>query len=107
MSSFFCILAFNKIHENSEMKIAIITGAASGIGAACAAEFASKNYQVIGVDCQQPVEKTTTNVFYQYHIVDLSKMDEISAFVEKVSKTVEYVDVLVNCAGKTSILPFS
>uniref|UniRef100_A0A914X4Z3 SDR family oxidoreductase n=1 Tax=Plectus sambesii TaxID=2011161 RepID=A0A914X4Z3_9BILA len=88
------------------MKIAVITGAASGIGAACAAEFAAKKYQVIGVDIQQPVEKPTADVFLEYHTVDLSKMAQIDEFVEKISKTIDHVDVVVNCAGLTIVKPF-
>jgi len=87
-------------------KIAIITGAASGIGAACATEFFAKNYQVIGVDIQKPVEKASENVFHQFHLVDLSKLTDITAFVEKMSGTIDHVDVLVNCAGLTIVKPF-
>jgi len=39
-----------------EKRVALITGAASGIGAACAVRFAQEGAEVAGVDVQKPVD---------------------------------------------------
>ena len=41
-------------------RVALITGAASGIGAACAARFAEEGAVIAGVDVQKPVDASWT-----------------------------------------------
>uniref|UniRef100_A0A914X8J9 SDR family oxidoreductase n=1 Tax=Plectus sambesii TaxID=2011161 RepID=A0A914X8J9_9BILA len=81
------------------MKFAVITGAASGIGAACVEEFHSHSYKIIGVDVQQPLEISAADLFHQFHIVDIAHVANITDFIAKLSDAVDHVDVLVNAAG--------
>lgn len=77
------------------MKYAVVTGAASGIGAACVEELTSHSYRVIGVDVQQPLQKSSVDLFYEFHIVDLARVANIDEFVAKITDTIDHVDVLV------------
>jgi len=88
------------------MKIAVVTGAASGIGLACAEELHSHNYKIIGVDIQEPLETSIDGVFRLFRIVDIAKMDNITQFVAELSKIIDHVDVLVNSAGIHCRKPF-
>jgi 3-oxoacyl-[acyl-carrier protein] reductase len=82
------------------MKIAVVTGAASGMGAACCVEFAARGYQVIGIDIQEPIASVISReLFLQFHIVNVSKVANIVSVVEEMSKSIDHVDVLVNAAG--------
>lgn len=70
---------------------AVVTGAASGIGAAVAAELAAAGYAVLGLD-KDPctvVEGIVTD------LSDLPRLDTLVAEIEAAGA----VDVLVSCAG--------
>ena len=77
------------------MKIAVITGTAQGIGAACAAKFHQKGYQVIGVDIKDPIESQSAKHFKSHHIVDTGNSADIKKFAEHLSKEISELDVLV------------
>lgn len=73
-------------------RTALVTGAASGIGAAIAKEMTEQGCKVIGVDRQEgshvPLLKG-----------DLSKTSELNDLVAKAQEIVGDIDILVNCAG--------
>lgn len=72
--------------ERLRGKIALVTGAASGIGAGCAAIFAGEGATVIGVDLEQ---------------CDLT--DE--AAVTRFAAGIEHIDILVNAAATAVFKP--
>jgi NAD(P)-dependent dehydrogenase (short-subunit alcohol dehydrogenase family) len=74
--------------EQLRGKVAVVTGAASGIGLALAERLTNEGMQVIGVD----VEGTG-------HVTDVSDYDSVAALAENVFTTVGRVDVLCNNAG--------
>jgi NAD(P)-dependent dehydrogenase (short-subunit alcohol dehydrogenase family) len=86
-------------------KVAFITGAASGIGAACAARFAEEGAIVAGVDLQKPVDdgwsrvqsKSPRSSFQEG--LDVRNESAVAAAVEGAVARFGRIDVLVNAAG--------
>jgi NAD(P)-dependent dehydrogenase (short-subunit alcohol dehydrogenase family) len=87
------------------MKVALITGAARGIGAATARAFASAHYRVIAVDIREPdldrlVGDLTENGASAIGIrADLSESDGLSTLVDRAVNAWGRIDVLVNNAA--------
>ena len=72
------------------MKNVLITGASSGIGAACAELFLSKGYKVYNFDIKKSSNENIDTI-----ICDITN----EASVTKAFSNVKEIDVLVNCAG--------
>jgi NAD(P)-dependent dehydrogenase (short-subunit alcohol dehydrogenase family) len=87
-------------------KVALITGAASGIGAACAARFAREGAAIAGVDLQEPVspadwsavEKLAPAALFRSGL-DVRAEAEVAAAVSAVAASFGRIDILVNAAG--------
>lgn len=75
------------------MKVALVTGAAAGIGRAVAEKFLSEGYQVFGMSRRESCDLTHPN--FTYLSGDISCADDRKRF----SALSERVDVLVNVAG--------
>lgn len=89
-------------------KIALITGAASGIGRSCAELFAKEGATVIITDIdddngQQLTTKIGENSLY-YHLDVKNELDWVS-ITQFVSKQFKHLDILVNNAGITGFVP--
>lgn len=88
-----------------EGKVGIITGAASGIGRACAISFARKGGKVVAVDVNE--DKLKGLVIEIQHIggevigikADVSKKCDVDLVIEETVKKYGKIDVLINCAG--------
>ena len=82
-------------------KIVLITGAASGMGAASAREFAALRAQVVIIDRDSDLaKKVAAEIGANQPIVgDVSDSSFCRQAVERVIKTHGRLDVLVNCAG--------
>jgi hypothetical protein len=78
-------------------KVAVVTGAASGIGSAVAKRFISEGFEVWAMDLKEPADSSLG--FVQ---ADLSDAASLTAAV---SKLPEHIDVLVNAAGVSGLLP--
>ena len=91
----------------SENKVALITGAGKGIGAAIAKEFAKKNYNLIlNYNTSEQMTKELQKILTkQYPIqvicikADISNETEVKRMIEKSLQTFSKIDVLVNNAG--------
>ncbi len=90
---------------NVENKVAIVTGGASGIGAAVVAQFTDLGMKVVIADLdedlggkleQKLVDKGKECLFHQ---LDVSKSDQVSTLVATTLSRYQTIDVLVNCAG--------
>ncbi|XP_057845397.2 short-chain dehydrogenase reductase ATA1 isoform X2 [Cryptomeria japonica] len=85
-----------------EGKVAIITGAARGIGAACAKKFAENGAKVIVADILDEVgRKLCTEIIpsAEYIHCDVSKEEEVAAMVERAVKDYGRLDIMFNNAG--------
>jgi len=87
-----------------EGKRALITGAASGIGAACALRFAQAGAAVAGLDVQQPADpawKEAAELAPRSHfgIADVSDEAQVTEAVAAAREALGGIDILVNAAG--------
>lgn len=75
--------------------VAIVTGAASGLGAGIARSLVSEGYKVIAFD----LKKCTLSGDMHSFKVDVTCEQKIAEAVEEVDFKFKRIDVLVNCAG--------
>jgi meso-butanediol dehydrogenase/(S,S)-butanediol dehydrogenase/diacetyl reductase len=82
-------------------KTALITGGASGMGAACAREFASAGANIVIVDLNGPLAKTVAaEIGAQEPIIgDVSDSAFCNQAVQTALARHGRLDILVNCAG--------
>jgi NAD(P)-dependent dehydrogenase (short-subunit alcohol dehydrogenase family) len=87
-------------------KVALITGAASGIGAACAARFAGEGASIAALDVQEPVEPAAWNATVRAAPgasfrsgVDVRSEAAVAAAVADAAERFGGIDILVNAAG--------
>jgi NAD(P)-dependent dehydrogenase (short-subunit alcohol dehydrogenase family) len=98
--SCYCIF----MSERFEDKIAIVTGAASGIGFATASKFAQEGAQVVAVDIDGPRLQRFTELSGTLHKVDTRVVDvgdslQVKETVAKVLGTYGCINILVNSAA--------
>lgn len=97
----------NTISLGLQGKVVIITGAAQGIGAACAQRFAREGAQVILADVNEAAgQALATELQATYVYCDVASKAQIDALVEKTLARHGRVDVLVNNAGIFKAAPF-
>ena len=83
-------------------RVALVTGAASGIGAACARRFSDEGAVVAGFDLQEPLEDAP---FASFTVGDVRDEAEVRALVRRVADDHGGVDVVLNAAGVVSTGP--
>lgn len=89
-------------------KTALITGAASGIGAEIAKTLFNDGYHVVIADLNEPdflTDLSKDNQRALYLPVDLSKQESCQSLVERVVQEFGSVDILVNNAGFQHVSP--
>jgi NAD(P)-dependent dehydrogenase (short-subunit alcohol dehydrogenase family) len=87
-----------------EGKVTFITGAASGIGAACALRFAREGSRIAGLDVNKDVNDTwkeavKTASESEFETGDVRDEVRVQEVVNSVVERFGHIDVLVNCAG--------
>jgi len=86
-------------------KVAIVTGAASGIGKSCALSFAEKGAKVVIVDLnKRGAEETNLEIQTKsgkaiFIKADVSKKEDVESIVNITENNFGGIDILVNCAG--------
>ncbi|OQV04197.1 hypothetical protein CLAIMM_09115 isoform 2 [Cladophialophora immunda] len=97
-------------------KIALVTGAASGIGLAVTQTFLSEGAKVFGVDFSESNIETASSLLssqsfdpstYRFHYADAADESAVIAFVEKCTQELGGLDVAVLNAGIGKITPIS
>jgi NAD(P)-dependent dehydrogenase (short-subunit alcohol dehydrogenase family) len=87
-----------------EDRVALVTGGASGIGAACVKRFAAEGAIVIGLDVNAvPESEWADRGAQRFVVVDVRNEDSIRAAVSSVVQEQERLDVVVNAAGVEGI----
>ena len=91
--------------RNFRDKICVVSGAASGIGAACARELAQRGAQVVMTDIRADMLGETQKSIEEAggrgesHIVDAADRDAVFALADKVMARHGQVDLVLNNAG--------
>ena len=81
-------------------KVAVVTGASSGIGAACARRLARAGWRVVGISRSGTIEgvpELATNL--SAHSVDITSEADLEALFDRVVEQLGRLDALVNAAG--------
>jgi retinol dehydrogenase-12 len=96
-----------KSRNRLDDKVAIITGGNTGIGYYTALDFARRGAHVI-LACRDlnkadiaaaEIKKLSGNQSVEVQYLDLADLETVRLFVERVSKTLKKVDLLINNAG--------
>jgi NAD(P)-dependent dehydrogenase (short-subunit alcohol dehydrogenase family) len=88
-------------------KVALITGAARGIGKAIALTFARQGAKVVGFDLSPDVQQLSAELGDAFLplIVDVTQEEQIAPALEKSLETFGRIDILVNNAGVVRLSP--
>lgn len=96
------------------MPTAVITGASSGIGKACAFEFASHGFDVVLVArSREKLHIIKQRIERQYGVramvavLDLTRSAAPAKLIEALDQTGIQVEVLINSAGLGDLYPFT
>lgn len=98
--------------NNTENKVALITGGAVGIGAAVAEHLSEQGLTVVLADIhQENAEQTASRLTEQGRqahalALDVSNPDSIASGFAWLNTQLGRCDVLVNCAGVAKVFPF-
>jgi NAD(P)-dependent dehydrogenase (short-subunit alcohol dehydrogenase family) len=97
----------NEIQLGLQGKVVIVTGAAQGIGAACAQRFSREGAKLVLADVNDAAgEALATQLRAIYVHCDVSKQSQIDALVQETLAAHGCIDVLVNNAGIFKAAPF-
>ena len=81
-------------------KVAVVTGAGRGLGAAIATRFAQEGARVLLADLDEETVRATASSLGQRSLrVDVSRRDEVERMIATAAELVGPVDILVNNAG--------
>ena len=87
-------------------KIAIVTGAASGIGLSVSQEFAKSGALVVMTDINvEKLKDEATKIGASYFATDISKQENCKALVDFTNEKYGKVDILINVAGVQTVSP--
>jgi 3-oxoacyl-[acyl-carrier protein] reductase len=92
-------------------RLAVVSGAGSGIGAACAERLAAAGFAVILVGRRSQALEATAAAIAEAtasaHVIclraDVSEPDDVRALAERIGADFEFVDVIVNNAGAPAV----
>lgn len=80
-------------------KVALVTGAAQGIGYACAEALAEDGFKVVLSDIQESVHQAATRLDGTGYVCDMGNVEQITAMFDRIEAEAGPVAALVNNAG--------
>ena len=82
-------------------RIAVVTGAAQGIGLAIASRFLSEGAKVIGIDKNEQALTQFSELHTEFtaHVTDVEDHDSLLSCIEQIAETHGTIHILVNNAG--------
>ena len=80
-------------------RIAVVTGAAGGLGRAISAQLLADGMHVVGLDIDAVGLASMSRAGFSSHVIDLTNADAITAVFAQIAKDHGGVDALVNNAG--------
>lgn len=87
-------------------KVAVVTGGASGIGAAIASAYVTKGATVALLDLDEAaLANTSSTIGASYFQCDVSDAESVNRAVSAVIGSLDRVDILVNSAGIARLAP--
>ncbi|MCO5066323.1 MAG: SDR family oxidoreductase [Rhizobiaceae bacterium] len=87
-------------HHAFQDRVVVVTGAASGIGEACARNFASLGARVVVADLNEASSRKVADVISGHAVkLDVTSADSVEAAAADIEAAVGPVDVLVTSAG--------
>ncbi|MFB7496791.1 SDR family NAD(P)-dependent oxidoreductase [Streptomyces sp. NPDC056161] len=98
--------------QSLKQRVAVVTGAASGIGAAVADAFAAEGARLFLADRDLDGAEATAartraaGTTATTHRVDLTDADATRAMIDTAHREFGRIDILVNCAGLLTEVPF-
>lgn len=84
-------------------KVAIITGAAQGVGAAFATRLASEGCKVVLTDQQEKIQTIASTLGASYHVGNVADANHVKSVVDATVSDFGTIDILINNAGE--VLP--
>ncbi len=87
----------------ADKKVAIVTGAASGIGAATVKRLAAEHYAVTGLDVKQPEDGLVPG--HDFRRCDIADEVAVKHVIDDVVQKFGKVDALANIAGMVLVKP--
>jgi meso-butanediol dehydrogenase/(S,S)-butanediol dehydrogenase/diacetyl reductase len=94
-------------------KAAFVTGAADGLGAACARKLAETGANVVLADIQyEKVQRQAEGIRADFGVesaavgLDVTKWGDVEAAVASAAEKFGHLDIMVNCAGIGMMKPF-
>lgn len=91
----------------SDQRVAIVTGAAQGIGAGIARELAADGHRVVVADINlDGAQRVAAEIGGVAKGLDVSDPDQVSAFVAEVTDELGRIDILVNDAALVPFVPW-
>ena len=98
--------------QNKDVRVAVVTGGAMGIGAEVCERLAEAGYLVVVSDVDSSAAADTANRLQSQGgkavplAMDVSRPESVAAAFSKISEEYGRCDVLVNCAGIAKVFPF-